>query len=307
MVTTVPTTTAVPTTAIAAVNPGGNRRRNRAVSRAAFLGVIARIFIWSFLLGLVVVVVYPLLWMVMNGFKTNTELFGNPFALPVDWSWENYANAWNRGVSGYLATSVLVTVTSTVTTVFISAWAAYGLTRVKLPFGGLTAGFILGGLMLAPTVALVPLVKMFQSLGLYNTFWALLILYTAFRIPFTTFLIRAYMIDLPREVDEAAEVDGASRWTTFWRIILPMSKPIIISTVILHVLFSWNEYLFAMVFTSGTDVQTLPVGLTSLMSKHGTDYPVVFAGMVIAAVPVVALFFICQRYFIKGLSEGIGK
>ena len=269
--------------------------------------MIARIFIWSFLLGLVVVVVYPLLWMVMNGFKTNTELFGNPFALPVDWSWENYANAWNRGVSGYLATSVLVTVTSTVTTVFISAWAAYGLTRVKLPFGGLTAGFILGGLMLAPTVALVPLVKMFQSLGLYNTFWALLILYTAFRIPFTTFLIRAYMIDLPREVDEAAEVDGASRWTTFWRIILPMSKPIIISTVILHVLFSWNEYLFAMVFTSGTDVQTLPVGLTSLMSKHGTDYPVVFAGMVIAAVPVVALFFICQRYFIKGLSEGIGK
>lgn len=310
MVTTsVPTgaAAALPTTANPAVNPGGNRVRHRAVSRAGFLGVVARIFIWSFLLGLVVVVVYPLLWMIMNGFKTNTELFGNPFALPVDWSWENYANAWNRGVSGYLATSVLVTVTSTITTVFISAWAAYGLTRVRLPFGGLTAGFILGGLMLAPTVALVPLVKMFQSLGLYNTFWALLILYTAFRIPFTTFLIRAYMIDLPREVDEAAEMDGASRWTTFWRIILPMSKPIIISTVILHVLFSWNEYLFAMVFTSGTDVQTLPVGLTSLMSKHGTDYPVVFAGMVIAAVPVVALFFICQRYFIKGLSEGIGK
>lgn len=300
-------TATVPTTHLTAVNPKGRGTRNRAVSRAGFLGIVARIFIWSFLLGLVVVVVYPLLWMVMNGFKTNTELFGNPFALPVDWSFENYANAWNRGVSGYLATSVLVTITSTITTVFISAWAAYGLTRVKLPFGGITAGFILGGLMLAPTVALVPLVKMFQAMGLYNTFWALLILYTAFRIPFTTFLIRAYMIDLPREVDEAAEMDGASRWTTFWRIILPMSKPIIISTVILHVLFSWNEYLFAMVFTSGTDVQTLPVGLTSLMSKHGTDYPVVFAGMVIAAVPVVALFFICQRYFIKGLSEGIGK
>ena len=295
------------TTVNPTVNPGAGRVRNPRVSRVGFLGIVSRVFIWSFLLGHVVVVVYPLLWMVMNGFKTNTELFGNPFALPLDWSWENYANAWNRGVSGYLAASVLVTVTSTITTVFISAWAAYGLTRVQLPFGGLTAGFILGGLMLAPTVALVPLVKMFQSMGLYNTFWALLILYTAFRIPFTTFLIRAYMIDLPREVDEAAEVDGASRWTTFWRIILPMSKPIIISVVILHVLFSWNEYLFAMVFTSGTEVQTLPVGLTSLMSKHGTDYPVVFAGMVIAALPVVALFFICQRYFVKGLSEGIGK
>jgi raffinose/stachyose/melibiose transport system permease protein len=277
------------------------------VTRLSFAGTIGRVFIWSFLLCLVVIVVYPLTWMVLNGFKTNTELFGNPFALPAQWSWDNYAAAWNRGVSNYLTTSILVTVTSTIATVFISAWAAYGLTRVDIPWSKTWASVILGGLMLAPTVALVPLVKMFQSMGLYNTFWALLILYTAFRIPFTTFLIRAYMIDLPREVDEAAEVDGASRWTAFWRVILPMCRPILISTVILHILFAWNEYLFAMVFTSGTDMQTLPVGLTSLMSKHGTDYPVVFAGMVIAALPVVVLFFACQRYFIKGLADGIGK
>jgi len=277
------------------------------VTRLTFAGVIARLFMWTFLLCLVVVVVYPLTWMVLNGFKTNAELFGNPFALPMQWGWENYSDAWNRGVSNYLTTSILVTVTSTIATVFISAWAAYGLTRVEIPFSRTWATVILGGLMLAPTVALVPLVKMFQGMGLYNTFWALLILYTAFRIPFTTFLIRAYMIDLPREVDEAAEVDGASRWTAFWRIILPMCRPIIISVVILHILFAWNEYLFAMVFTSGTDVQTLPVGLTSLMSKHGTDYPVVFAGMVIAALPVVILFFVCQRYFVKGLADGIGK
>ncbi|MET0725521.1 MAG: carbohydrate ABC transporter permease [Leifsonia sp.] len=277
------------------------------VNRIGFLGAVSRVFMWTFLLCLVVVVVYPLLWMVMNGFKTNAELFGNPFALPVSLNWENYANAWNRGVSNYLTTSILVTVTSTFATVFISAWAAYGLTRVQIPFGRVVSTIILGGLMLAPAVALVPLVKMFQSLGLYNTFWALLILYTAFRIPFTTFLIRAYMIDLPREIDEAAEVDGANRWTSFWRVILPMCKPIIISTIILHILFAWNEYLFAMVFTSGTELQTLPVGLTSLMSKHGTDYPVVFAGMVIAALPVVLLFFFGQRYFVKGLADGIGK
>lgn len=115
------------------------------------------------------------------------------------------------------------------------------------------------------------------------------------------------MIDLPREVDEAAEVDGAGRWTAFWRIILPMCKPIITSTVLLQILFTWNEYLFAMVFTSGSGVQTLPVGLTSLMSKHGTEFPVVFAGMVIAAVPVVLLFVFGQRYIVKGLADGIGK
>ncbi|MET9436023.1 carbohydrate ABC transporter permease [Streptomyces sp. NPDC006551] len=277
------------------------------VTRLGFLGVIARLFLWAFLLGLAVVVLYPLLWMVLNGFKTNAELFDNPFAIPDSWSFENYRKAWNRGVSDYLTASVLVTVTSTIATVFISAWAAYGLTRVNIPLNKVLTAVILGGLMLTPTVALVPLVQMFQAMGLYNSFWALLILYTAFRVPFTTFLIRAYMIDLPREVDEAAEIDGAGRWTAFWRIILPMCKPIITSTVLLHVLFAWNEYLFAMVFTNGSDVQTLPVGLTSLMSKHGTDFPVVFAGMAIAAVPVVLLFFFGQRYIVKGLADGIGK
>ncbi|GGS85929.1 ABC transporter permease [Planobispora rosea] len=277
------------------------------VSRLSFLGVIVRVFMWAFLIGLAVVVLYPLLWMVLSGFKTNAELFGDPFALPVDWSFDNYRKAWNGGVSGYLTTSVLVTVTSTVATVFVSAWAAYGLTRVQIPLSRTVTALILGGLMLAPTVALVPLVKMFQAMGLYNSFWALLILYTAFRVPFTTFLIRAYMIDLPREVDEAAEMDGAGRWTAFWRITLPMCKPIITSTVLLHILFAWNEYLFAMVFTSGSGVQTLPVGLTSLMSRHGTDFPVVFAGMVIAAVPVVLLFFLGQRYIVRGLADGIGK
>lgn len=277
------------------------------VNRISVLGVLTRVFVWSFLICLLVVVLYPLLWMVMNGFKTNGELFGNPFALPSSFSWDNYVKAWNRGVSGYLTTSLLVTLASTVSTVFISAWAAYGLSRVRIRFNGVVLGIILGGLMLAPTVALIPLVRMFQSLGLYNTFWALLILYTAFRIPFTTFLIRAYMVDLPREIDEAASIDGASRARAFWQIILPMCRPIIVSTVILQILFSWNEYLFAMIFTSGGETQTLPVGLASLMSRNGTDFPVVFAGMTIAALPVVILFFATQRYFIRGLADGIGK
>ncbi|MGV8852577.1 MAG: carbohydrate ABC transporter permease, partial [Rhodoglobus sp.] len=261
----------------AAQNHPSRPTLSRGAQRLGFAGTVTKVFMWTFLLCLAAVVIYPLLWMVFNGFKTNSELFGSPFALPIEFHWENYAKAWNSGVSNYLTTSIIVTVTSTIATVFISAWAAYGLTRVNIPFNKTIVAIVLGGLMLAPAVALIPLVRMLQSLGLYNTMWALIILYTAFRIPFTTFLIRAYMIDLPSEIDEAAEVDGASKWITFWTIILPMCKPIIVSTVILHILFAWNEYLFAMIFTSGVEVQTLPVGLTSLLSKHGTDYPVVFA------------------------------
>jgi raffinose/stachyose/melibiose transport system permease protein len=263
--------------------------------------------VWIVLGALVVLVLYPLLWMVSNALKTNAELFGNPFALPAQYLWQNFATAWQQGVGDFVLTSVSLTVLATLITEFISAWAAYGLTRVNIPLNRTFTVLVLAGLMLAPTVALIPLVKMFQGLGLYDTFLGLLILYTAFRIPFTVFLIRAYMLDLPREVDEAAAIDGASKAKTFWRIILPMSKPIIITTIVLNVLTNWNEYLFAMVFTSGTGLQTLPVGLADLMSKNGTQYPVVFAGMVIAALPMVILFFVCQRYFVRGLAGGVGK
>lgn len=272
-----------------------------------FWSILAQAFLHAFLICLGIVVIYPLFWMALNGFKDNAQIFGDPFALPRGLSWNNYVQAWNQGVRNYVAVSALVTAASAICTVFVSAWAAYGLTRSRMPGKPLIIAFVLGGLMLSPTVALIPLVKMLQALGLYNTYWALIILYTAFRVPFTTFLIRAYMLDLPREIDDAAAIDGASEGQIFWQIILPLCRPIIVSCVILHVLFAWNEYLFAMIFTNGTDMQTLPVGLTSIMARHGTNYAVVFAAMTISALPIVLVFFAAQRYFIRGLAEGIGK
>lgn len=275
--------------------------------RDDFFRVLAKTCLVVFLVSLGVVVIYPLIWMAMNGFKNNAEIFGNPFALPSGLSFRNYVDAWNQGIRNYIATSAFVTILSAVFTVLISAWTAYGLTRSRLPGKPLFVGIVLGGLMLSPTVAVIPLVRMMHELGLYNTSWALILLYTAFRIPFTTFLIRAYMLGLPRDLDEAAIMDGASEGQIFWRVILPLCKPILVSCVILHVLFAWNEYLFAMIFTSGADVQTLPVGLTSIMAKHGTNYAVVFAAMTLSALPILMVFFAAQRFFIRGLTEGIGK
>ncbi|GAA5629046.1 MULTISPECIES: carbohydrate ABC transporter permease [Brucella] len=272
-----------------------------------FVQTLVRICLVTFLVSLGIVVIYPLLWMALNGFKTNSEIFGEPFALPTGFTLDNYISAWNQGIRNYIATSIIVTLVSAVCTVLISAWTAYGLTRSKLPGKPFFVGLVLGGLMLSPTVAVIPLVRIMQKLGLYNTYWALIILYTAFRIPFTTFLIRAYMLGLPRDLDEAAVMDGASEGQIFWRVTLPLCKPILVSCVILHVLFAWNEYLFAMIFTSGADVQTLPVGLTSIMAKHGTNYAVVFAAMTLSALPILIVFFAAQRFFIRGLAEGIGK
>jgi raffinose/stachyose/melibiose transport system permease protein len=270
-----------------------------------FWRLIGKAFLHAFLICLGIVVLYPLFWMALSGFKNNSQIFGDPFALPLSWSWKNYVMAWNQGVRNYVVVSLLVTLASGVCTVLISAWTAYGLTRTKMPGKPLVVAFVLGGLMLSPTVAVIPLVKMMQALGLYDTFWALIVLYTAFRVPFSTFLIRAYMLDMPRDIDEAAAIDGATESQIFWKIIIPLCKPIIVSCIILHVLFAWNEYLFAMIFSG--DQQTLPVGLTSIMAKHGTNYAMVFAAMTISALPIVIVFFAAQRYFIRGLSEGIGR
>jgi raffinose/stachyose/melibiose transport system permease protein len=271
----------------------------------SFWAAIAKAFLHAFLISLGVVVLYPLLWMAMSGFKNNAQIFGDPFALPLTWTWAYYVQAWTQGVRDYVTVSLLVTVASGLSTVLVSAWTAYGLTRTRMPGKPLIVGLVLGGLMLSPTVAVIPLVKVIQALGLYDTYWALIVLYTAFRVPFSTFLIRAYMLDLPRDVDEAATIDGASESQIFWRITLPLCRPIIVSCIILHVLFAWNEYLFAMIFSGGQP--TLPVGLTKIMATHGTNYGVVFAAMSISALPIVLVFFAAQRYFIRGLSEGIGK
>lgn len=277
------------------------------VTKLGFSGILLRLLVWGVLLTLVIVVLYPLLWMLLGSVKNNQEFLSNPFGLPRALQLSNYADVWNRGIARYLINSVVVTVVSVLATTLISAWAAFGLTKLVMPFSRTVLFVIVGGLMLAPTVALIPLLQLLQNLGIYDSLLGLIVLYTAFRIPFITFLIRSYMIDLPHEVDEAARLDGCTPGQTFWRLTLPMSVPIIVSSIILQCLFAWNEYLFAFIFVSSDAVKTLPIGLADLSSRLSTNYPMVFAGMTIAAFPMILLFFLGQKFFIRGLSEGIGK
>jgi raffinose/stachyose/melibiose transport system permease protein len=151
------------------------------------------------------------------------------------------------------------------------------------------------------------LFRLLQTLGIFNTYWALIVLYTAFRIPFTVFLIRAYMVTLSREIEAAAIVDGASTWQVFWLVVMPLSRPIIVSAALLQALFAWNEFAFALVFINDTDLKTLPVGLLQMQGRVLSDWPVLFAALVIASIPIIALFVLSQRHFIRGLSEGFGK
>ncbi len=286
---------------------GSRRSAPPASGHGVLLRVVGKLLVWGLLAGLCIAIIYPLIWMALSGFKTNQEVFGDPFGLPGALRWANYDTALDQGVLKYVGNSVIVTVASVVTTTLVSAWAAFGLTRLHIPFGNGITLIILGGLMLAPTVALVPLFRLLQDLQLFNTYWALIILYTAFRVPFTTFLIRAYMIGMPLSVDEAAKIDGASNTQIFWKITLPMCRPILVSAALLQALFAWNEFVFALSFISDDSLKTLPVGLMSMQSRLTTDWPVVFAALTVAALPMIVLFLIGQRQFLRGLTEGVGK
>ena len=267
---------------------------------------VGRVVAYVLLIVLAVAIVYPLVWMALNGFKSNAELFGDPWGLPTTWRWENFGKAWSLGVVRYLANSVIVTGASVVTTILFSSMAAYALTRHRIPFAGPITVLLLGGMMLAPTVALIPLFRLLQAIGIFNTYWALVVLYTAFRIPFTVFLIRAYMITLSRDMEDAAVVDGASRWQIFWLVIMPISRPIIVSAALLQALFSWNEFVFALVFINDTELKTLPVGLLAMQGRVLSDWPVLFAALTTASIPMILLFLGGQRPFIPGEGAVIG-
>ena len=283
------------------------RERLRRSGGSGVGGAIARVIAYIVLAVLAIVIVYPMVWAVLNGFKSNLEIFGNPWGLPAQLRWDNYVQAWNLGVIRYLLNSIIVTAGSVVFVILFSAMAAYALTRHNIPFAAVVTGFILGGMMLAPAVALIPLFRLLQTIGIFNTYWALIVLYTAFRIPFTVFLIRAYMITLPRELEDAAIVDGASTWQIFWLVVMPLSRPIIVSAALLQALFAWNEFVFALVFINDTDLKTLPVGLLQMQGRVLSDWPVLFAALVMASIPMIIVFLLGQRQFIRGLSEGYGK
>ena len=268
---------------------------------------IVRILMWVLLAAMAIGVLYPLVWMVMSAFKSSTEIFASPWAPPTSLDPSSFAEAWSRGVLGYFLNSVLITVASLVLVLALGTAAAFALTKLRLPFAGAISLLMLGGLMVSPTMILVPLFQLMIALQLHDTLVGMVLVYVAYRLPFTIFLIRAYMLTLPDEVLEAAVIDGASLPQIFWRIVLPLCRPVLVSAGLVYVLFAWNEFPFALVLLNDPALKTLPVGLLDFKNALQTDWSVLFAGLTLAAVPMIALFVAAQRTFVRGLADGMGK
>jgi raffinose/stachyose/melibiose transport system permease protein len=263
-----------------------------------------RFFTYLLFIVLSVLIIYPFIWVATNSLKTDFQLYEKSWALPKEWHWENYKLAWNYGIAKYVVNSVLVTAVSVLINACISLMAAYALSRFKFKGQNFLLYFILGGLMLAPEVSLIPLFRILSFMKLYNTYLAMILPDVAFGIPFTTFLIRAYMLGLPKDYEEAAVIDGANSFGVFWRIVVPLCRPILASAMLLDAMRVWNEFMFALTFVIDDDLKTIPLGLMSFAGALREQWTVVMAGLILSAIPMIVLFLITQKQFIRGLAAG---
>lgn len=256
---------------------------------------------------LAVATVYPLIWLLFNSLKSSDALFERSWALPSSWLWHNYPEAWRYGLGRFMANSVLITVASVVAIVLLGALAAFVLVTRRFPGRGFMTAIVLGGLIVPPEVSLFPLFKIMVLLGIYNTYLAMIAPDIAYGLPFTVLLLRAYMTQIPPEMAEAATIDGAGMLRCFWHVYLPLARPALAAAAMVQAMRVWNEFVFALTFVSNDALHPLTVGLTTFGDSLNTNWPVLLAGLVISIVPILVLFLLMQRQFVRGLTVGALK
>lgn len=259
------------------------------------------------LIILFLMIAYPLFWMVMSSFKSYDDIYQNVWSLPEVWHFENYVNAWQKGISGYFKNSVIVTVSTVVGVLLIASLCAYGLSRYNFKGLNVILLFCMGGMMLSPQVCLIPLYGLLKTLHIHNTYFAMILPYIAFRLPISVLLIRSYFLSIPKELEESATLDGCTPFGTFIRIFVPISKPILLTCTVLTSYYSWNEFLFSIIFIDSDSLKTIPSGLMNFRDALQTDWGILLAGMVLAALPIIILFIFMQKYFIRGMTAGSVK
>ena len=268
---------------------------------------VLKILLYLFFIFLALILLLPMAWMIVNSLKTNRELFQNSLALPAVPQFGNWVKAWQSGLYQYFGNSLIVSLSSLVGILVLSSLLAYGITRFQTKGGNLVFLIVLGGMALSEQVALVPLYKILKAIHIYNTYLAVILPYIAFRIPFTVFLMRSYFLSIPRELEEAAIVDGYNSFQIFTKIIVPISKPVFSACGIVSLNHVWNEFLFANVFLESKKLMTIPIGLMTFKGDLRADYTGMLSGIILASLPLIILFMFMSKQFIRGLTAGAVK
>jgi len=257
-----------------------------------------------------VIVVVPLLWAVLSSFKNSSEIFASPFSLPAHWNFDNYVYAWSTsGIGSQFLNSVLVVGCALIIVMVLGAMCAYVLARFVFPGSKAIYYLMLAGLTFPIFLAIVPLFFILKNLGLLGTRPGLIIVYVAFALPFTVFFLFSFFKSLPNEITEAAAIDGAGEWRTFFQVMLPMAKPGLASVAIFNFLGLWNQYLIPVAINTDQSKYVLSQGLGSFASQMGysVNFGALFAAVVITVVPVLIVYIFFQRQLQGSVSAGTMK
>nr|WP_072337881.1 MULTISPECIES: carbohydrate ABC transporter permease [unclassified Paenibacillus] len=251
---------------------------------------------------------YPLVWLFISSFKSNQEFYGKPFSLPSVWQIENFTRAWKvAGLGTAMTNSVIVTFCSMALTLLLGTLAAYVLSRLEFKLKGFIMALFVLGMLIPIHSTLVPLFIMMKSMGILDSYAALILPYTAFELPVAIFVVAAYLTSVPKEVEEAAMIDGNGYWGIFFRVIFPLSVPAMATVSILAFLRFWNDFAFALVFINKNALKTLPLSLSIFSDGFGTDYSLTMAAMAIAVIPTIVIYLIFQEQIMKGMVAGAVK
>lgn len=268
------------------------------------------IVLWIVLVAAAVIWVAPFVFIAFTSLKTNPEIMStSAFAPPEELQFQNFAGAWERGnFSTTFRNSFIITLVKVPLGLLLSAMAAYALARIDLGrIGKFLLVFVLFGAMIPFQVMLAPIFTLVNGMGLINTYPGVILPYLAFGVPYQVFILHGFFKAVPKELSEAALIDGASHFTVFRRIFLPISLPVLAALLILDFVSTWNEFAMALVLLQDQKMWTLPLGLMSFQGQFSRDYAQLNAAIVMTVFPAILVYMIFQRYFVSGLTSGAVK
>jgi N-acetylglucosamine transport system permease protein len=260
--------------------------------------------IWS------IVIILPLIWTVLSSFKNNSEIFASPFSLPSKWNFDNYVSAWTTsGIGSFFFNTLVVVFGALILTMMFGSMTAYVLARFQFPGSRVLYYLMLAGLTFPIFLAIVPLFFVLQNFGLLNTLPGLIVTYAAFAYPFTVFFLFSFFKSLSNSIAEAAAIDGAGEWRTFFQVMLPMAKPGLATVAILNFVGLWNQFLLPIALNTDPEKYVLTQGMAQFASQAGysVDFGALFAAVVITVIPVLIVYVIFQRQLQGSVSQGTNK
>ena len=264
---------------------------------------------WTVVMLALAIVLFPFYWMVNTSLKPVTEIFVSPPTfVSSHWTLDAYATVLTqRPVARYFLNSLVVALGTTALSVALAALAAYGFTRF-FPQGATPfIVFLLFTKMLPETLLIIPYFQLMSDLGLLNTYFALILAYSSFALPFSVWMLIGFFRSIPRDIDEAAMIDGASYLQAFFRVILPLARPGLVAVALFTFLIAWNSYVWALVLTTDSSMYVLSVGISNMVGEYRVQWNELMAAAVIAALPVMVLYSVLERHLVNAITSGAVK